>query len=303
MIVAGLVILLLVMPLQADAEHLFEAGVRAGIAGYNAQCTYVEPLTGWQAGILLSYTYHSPYVIGLRIAATFNRHQAGFYKSGYTDSYTTIDVEIDRMQIDYTIGSLREVHSAWSVGIPLQMAFSWGRWNLYLGPEIVLPLQSRWTETANNAALSVYYPKQDNRVYESYPLAAARSFSETQNGIGTKKQQQWWLSAEFCYDLPIYTSAGHHSYISIGVYADYSLARETEEPSDRISLLMLSDTREGFPLHRIMTPIVSALRQDKRLVTSNNLFDIGIKITFRLAPYNHLKRNAKTCHCYGITYY
>ena len=54
--------------------------------------------------------------------------------------------------------------------------------SFYIGTKIVFPLQSRWTEKAEAAALSVYYPTYDNRVYESYPLAASRSFREERQG-------------------------------------------------------------------------------------------------------------------------
>ena len=64
-----LIIACLFVPLAAHAEHLFEVGLRAGMAGYNAQCHYVSPVSGIHGGALLSYAYHSPYVVGVRIAA------------------------------------------------------------------------------------------------------------------------------------------------------------------------------------------------------------------------------------------
>lgn len=295
---AQLVFLLLWMPLMAHAEHLFEAGIRVGMADYRAQCTYVSPVPSLHAGVQLSYSYHSSRVVGMRAGATIDRHQAGFGKNGYTDTYKTIDIENEPIQIDYTIGRLREMYTTWSVGIPLQLALTGKQVAFYIGPKVVFPLQCTWTENADNAALSVYFPKQDNRVYESFPLAASRSFKEVRNGTHNVQKIQWWLAAELCYDIPVYTAQHSKSYLSVGIYADFSLSRETDPVADRSSLMMLSDTRDGFPLHRELTSVVTALRQEERLVSSRNLFDVGLKLSYRIAPYNPLKKNAKECKCY-----
>lgn len=283
---------------MAHAEHLFEAGLRAGMADYRAQCTYVSPVPSLHAGVQLSYSYHSSRVVGMRAGATIDRHQAGFGKNGYTDTYKTIDIENEPIQIDYTIGRLREMYTTWSVGIPLQLALTGKQVAFYIGPKVVFPLQCTWTENADNAALSVYFPKQDNRVYESFPLAASRSFKEVRNGTHNVQKIQWWLAAELCYDIPVYTAQHSKSYLSVGIYADFSLSRETDPVADRSSLMMLSDTRDGFPLHRELTSVVTALRQEERLVSSRNLFDVGLKLSYRIAPYNPLKKNAKECKCY-----
>lgn len=295
---AQLLFLLLWMPLMAHAEHLFEAGIRVGMADYRAQCTYVSPVPSLHAGVQLSYSYHSSRVVGMRAGATIDRHQAGFGKNGYTDTYKTIDIENEPIQIDYTIGRLREMYTTWSVGIPLQLALTGKQVAFYIGPKVVFPLQCTWTENADNAALSVYFPKQDNRVYESFPLAASRSFKEVRNGTHNVQKIQWWLAAELCYDIPVYTAQHSKSYLSVGIYADFSLSRETDPVADRSSLMMLSDTRDGFPLHRELTSVVTALRQEERLVSSRNLFDVGLKLSYRIAPYNPLKKNAKECKCY-----
>ena len=298
-----LIIACLFVPLAAHAEHLFEVGLRAGMAGYNAQCHYVSPVSGIHGGVLVSYAYHSPYVVGVRVAATVDRSQAGFSKIDYTDSYSVIDVENEEMQVDYTIGRLDERYTTWSVGIPVQLAIARKNFYLYCGPKMVFPVQSQWSETAEKAALSVYYPLRDNRVYDSYPLAASPSFREAQNGsMQQAPKVQFWLAAELGYDIRIHTGARTISYLSIGVYADYCFSSMAADPSERISLLMLSDTRDGFPLHRILTPVVAAQRQGKRLVSSWNPFDFGVKLSYRIAPNHSLKRTVYPCRCYEKGY-
>ena len=299
-----LIIACLFVPLAAHAEHLFEVGLRAGMAGYNAQCHYVSPVSGIHGGMLLSYAYHSPYVVGVRVAATVDRSQAGFSIIDYTDSYSVIDVENEEMQVDYTIGRLDERYTTWSVGIPIQLAIARKNFYLYCGPKMVFPVQSQWSETAEKAALSVYYPLRDNRVYDSYPLAASPSFREAQNGsMQQAPKVQFWLAAELGYDIRIHTGARTISYLSIGVYADYCFSSMAADPSERISLIMLSDTRDGFPLQRILTPVVAAQRQGIRLVSSWRPLDFGIKISYRIAPYHSLKRAVYPCRCYGNGYF
>ena len=299
-----LIVACLFVPLAAHAEHLFEVGFRAGMAGYNAQCHYVSPVSGIHGGVLLSYAYHSPYVVGVRVAATVDRSQAGFSKIDYTDSYSVIDVENEEMQVDYTIGRLDERYTTWSVGIPVQLAIARKNFYLYCGPKMVFPALSQWSETAEKAALSVYYPLRDNRVYDSYPLAASPSFREAQEGsMQIVPKVQFWLAAELGYDIRIHTGARTISYLSIGVYVDYCLSSIAAEPSERISLIMLSDTRDGFPLQRILTPVVAAQRQGIRLVSSWRPWDFGIKISYRIAPYHSLKRAVYPCRWYGNGYF
>lgn len=293
-----LLIGILMIAVCAQAQHTFELGLHGGLAGYNSQHTYVSMQPGANVGLHAAYGYYSQHMIGFRIGVTADMHRAGWSKTDYTDTYTTIDVENETMQIDYTIGSLREMYTTWSIGIPAQIALKWRNVGFYLGPEVVFPLSCSWTEKAQNASLSVYYPDYDNRVYESYPLAASRAFSEAQSGTRDMPLLQWWLSAEICYDIPVYTGRRFKSYVSIGVYADYSLSEETDKASDRLSLLMLSDTRDGFPLHRMMTTVVTANRQGEQLVSYRKPFDVGIKLAYRFAPYNPLHRNKKTCRCY-----
>lgn len=290
-------LLLSVLPLTVSAEHLFEVGLRTGLSGFDAQCRYVSPVPDFHAGLQLSYSYQSSHIIGFRVAATIDRNKAGFGKTGYADTYSVIDVENESMQVDYSIGRLREMHTTWSVGIPLQLVLSQNHFSFFLGPKMVFPFQSTWTETAQNAALSVYYPKYNNRIYNSYPLAASPSFRETQRGTQVLPKIQYWIAAELSYDVLVHTGRRTKSYLSLGVYFDYCASSVSADPSDRISLLMLSDTRDGFPLQRIMTPVVSAFRQGRRLVTSRNPFDVGIKISYRFAPYNPRRQAFKVCHC------
>ena len=293
------IIVFLLGTLMVNAQHYFSAGLRGGVATWDALTNYVSPRPNLHAGLELAYAYRSPYVIGFRIGAVIDHHHTLFGKKNYEDSYTTIDVEDAFMQIDYTIGNLREHYLFWSVGIPIQLSFSWRNVSLALGPKFVFPLSATWRETAEDAALSVYYPKYENRVYESVPLAASRNFAESCKGSLDLPTIQYWISSELTYDIPLpQYSQDRISYITIGVYFDYTLSDMTVTRSNRISLLMLSDTHDGFPLIRELDPILTATRQSKKLVTRATLFDLGIKVAYTLSPYNPRRKAARSCHCW-----
>ena len=177
-----LILLLFFLPLYAHAEHVFEAGVHGGLSGWDAQPVYVSPQLGFHGGAQLYYTYLSPRIIGLRTGVTLDNHQTGFGKLNYEDHYSTIDVENEQMEIDYMIGKLSERYTFLSVGVPVQLAFSKKRFTFFAGAKAVFPLANKWSQTVENAALSVYYPAYDNRIYESYPLAASQDFRQSNAG-------------------------------------------------------------------------------------------------------------------------
>lgn len=293
--------ILLLFPLMAHAEHLLEVGVHGGMASWSSQSVYVNKQIGFNGGAQLYYNYLSPYVVGFRTGLTLDVHNTGFGKTNYEDHYSTIDVENEQMDIDYTIGNLSERYTTWSVGVPLQLALSKKNILFLLGVMAVFPLSTAWKQTVENAALSVYYPAYDNRVYESFPLAASRSFDMSQNGKIKLPKVQWWLAAELSYKIPLNRwSRKNRSYIIVGAYVGYCLTNYTPDKSDAISLIMLTDTRDGFPLQRVLTPVMEANRQSDKLVTRCVLFDAGIKISYAIAPYDSSHHPSYPCRCLGV---
>ena len=294
-----LILLFFFLPISAYAEHVFEAGLHGGAAGWNAQTNYVSPRAGFHGGAQIYYTYFSPRIIGFRTGATFDFHQPGFGKLNYEDSYSTIDVEGQQMDIEYSIGRLNEKQAISSVGIPIQLAFTKKRFTFFAGAKAVFPLANKWSQTVENAALSVYYPDYDNRIYDSYPLAASRDFKQSNTGKLELPKVQWWLSLELSYAIPLNTWAVHYrSYLMVGAYFDYCFNKYTPSRSMAESLIMLTDTRDGFPLQRVLTPVLEANRQGRKLVTDCSLFDVGIKISYAIAPFKPHKSAYTTCHCF-----
>lgn len=294
-----LVILLLCLPWIANAKHVFEIGVHGGLSGWSAQTAYIQPQVDFQGGAQLLYAYHSPYVIGFRTGLTFDSHNASFGRSNYEDGYSTIDRDNRPMDIDYTIGNLRERYSFLSVGVPLQLAISSKRYSFFAGVKAAFPLSGSWYETADKAALSVYYPDQDNRVYESYPLGASRNFHLENSGPVKLPTVQWWLSLEFNYAIKLSSpSARIRSYIIVGVYADYCMTKvkSAESPSQDL-VIRLTDTRDGLPLQRIFTPVHAAYRQGQKLLGDHTLFDVGIKVSYALSPHDYGRSTSRRCRC------
>ena len=291
-------IVLILCGLGLRAQSTFELGLHGGVAGWNSRHTYISMQPGANVGLHAAYGYYSQHVIGFRIGVTADMHRAGWSKTDYTDTYTTIDVESQTMQIDYTIGSLHEMYTTWSVGIPVQIALKWKNVGFYLGPKVVFPISCSWTEKAQNASLSVYYPDYDNRVYDSYPLAASQDFAMTNEGKLQLPKIQWWLATELNYTIPLNSWArNYRSYLIVGVYFDYCLTKYKPSQSYTESLIMLTDTRDGFPLQRILTPVMEANRKGRKLVTDGSLFDVGIKISYAISPYNPHRRSSHSCNC------
>ena len=289
---------LLLLPLFVYGESLFEAGLHGGLAGWTAQPVYVNRSVGLHAGAQLYYSYLSPSVFGFRTGVTFDRHAAYFCKQNYEDGYSTVDVEDDQMVIDYTIGSLWEQHSMWSVGVPVQLALTYRRFTLYAGPKVVFPFSGKWKQEIKQAALSVYYPDYENRVYDSYPLAASSNFEQNNNGSTAFPKVQWWLAAELNYALPLNTWATHYrSYLMVGVYFDYCLTRVAPARSEAECLIMLTDTRDGLPLQRLYTSVAEGQRQGRKMVNNYAMFDVGIKLSYAISPFDAHKAARKSCNC------
>ena len=293
-----IIAILLFLPLTLHAESLFEMGLHGGVAGWNAQPVYVNTQIGWNGGFHLYYNYLSPRVIGLRTGLTIDRHQAGFGKTNYQDSYSTIDVENEKMDISYTIGQLSEKQTIWSVGIPMQVAFAKKHFLFLIGAKAMFPIGNNWHQSVQHAALSVYYPAYDNRVEESFPLAASRDFEMQNNGKMTLPKVQWWLSAELNYAFELNNWArNYRSYLIVGAYFDYCFTTLTPPHSSAESLIMLTDTRDGFPLQRVLTPVAEGNRQGRKLVKDGKLFDVGLKISYAISPYDPHKAAFKACNC------
>lgn len=292
------ILLLLSFSLCAHAEHLFEIGMRGGIAGWNAKSVYVDQRVGFHGGAQIGYTYISPYVIGVHTGLTIDNRHAGFGKKYYKDNYSTIDVDNQQMDINYTIMNIKEQYSIWFVGVPLQLAFSWKNISLLAGPKVVfLPFANSWKQTVDSTMLSVYYPDYDNEVTQSYPLATHRGAAELKGQLFLPKMQ-WWLSMELNYAIPLTSSPmRYQSYLIVGAYFDYCLSKMTGLNGKQESLMMLTDTRDGFPLERIFTPIMEANRQGEKLVGACHLLDVGIKVSYAIAPYSKRRQSSYPCRC------
>lgn len=286
------------LSLFAYGESLFEMGLHGGAAALIARPEYVNNQAGLHIGAHCYYAYLSEDVYGFRTGLTLDRHNFGFGKRNYEDAYSTMDVEGEQMDIAYTFGRLREQYTEWSVGIPAQVALTFSPITIYAGAKAVFPLSAKWQQTVKEAALSVYYPAYDNRVEESYPLGASRNFEQSNSGKMNLPKVQWWASVELNYTIPVTTwAANSKSYIMVGVYFDYCINRWTPASSDAQSLMMLSDTRDGFPLQRVLTPVAEGNRQGVKLVNGGSIFDVGVKISYALSPFNRARLTKRACHC------
>lgn len=293
------ILFLLLSTSTLHARHFLEVGARVGLSGLTYQTDYGSTMPGYHAAIDVGYLYKSPYWIAFRLGASIEAGSSSYRKSDYEDSYSVTDVENEEMTIQYNIGVLRERHYSYSASFPVQIGFHIQRFTFLVGPRITLPLSGSYKQTASDAALAVYYPKYDNLVEESYPLAASRSFEMENKGDLRLPTWQCALTGELTYDFLISSQYGKsESFISVGVYFDAGLTSAPTYPdSDRNGILRVSDTRDGFPLSRIMTPVLEAWREEKPLVAKFGNFDVGFKVAYHLTSAPRQKRRVHGCNC------
>ena len=293
-----LLLSLCIFPLSyCYAEHVFDAGIHGGMTGWEAQTTYVSAQAGGQYGAHLHYSFITPYVVGFRVGLTVDSHNASLSKKNYEDSYSTIDVEDQQMDIRYTISDLHERYTTWSLGIPMQLSLTRKRFTFLAGAKAVLPFPGTWKQTVSHAALSVYYPDFDNLVEESVPLAASQDFDMMQTGKWKQPTVQWWLALELNYAIPLQIwSPKIKTYIVVGAYFDYCFTAYQPKLLGTESLITLTDTRAGFPLQRVLTPVMEATWHGRQMVHEIKPYDLGIKVSFAISPYDQ-HAASKQCHC------
>ena len=67
--------------------------------------------------------------------------------------------------------------------------------------------------------------------------------------------------------------------------------------NEQYGILRLTDTRDGFPLTRLMTPVLQAWREEQPLVAKFGSFDVGFKVAYHLTSAPRQKRTAHGCNC------
>ena len=276
-----------------------EAGARIGLAGLTYDCEYGGTMPGYHAALDLGYLYRSPYWVSFRVGASIEAMSSSYYKKHYQDQYTTYDTESNQMDVKYDIGTLRERHRNYAVSFPVQVGFYIRHFTFLIGPRFTLPFGGSWKQSVSDAALAVYYPRYDNLVEESYPLAASRNFAMDAKGDLALPDWQCSLSGELTYDLLIASQYGKtESFISFGIYFDVCLTPiSTTAIEDRSGILRLTDMADGLPLSRIMTPVLQAWRDERPLVSKFGNFDVGFKVAYHLTSAPRQRRTHRGCNC------
>ena len=268
-----LAILLCIPAMMLQARSYLDLSARVGLSGLTYKTDYGNTIPGYHAAIDVGYLYKSPYWIAFRVGASIEAASSSYRKAGYEDSY--------------------------SASFPVQLGFHIQHFTFLIGPRFSLPFKGSYKQTASDAALAVYYPKYDNLVEESFPLAASRNFAMENKGDLPLPKWQCSLAGELTYDFLIASQYGKaESFISVGVYFDAGLTSAPTYPdADRHGILYLTDTRDGFPLSRIMTPVLQTWREETPLVAKFGNFAVGFKVAYRLTSAPRQKRTVHGCNC------
>ena len=128
-----LLAILLISPCVLDARSYFDAGLRAGLNGLIYDCEYGGTSPGYHVAADIGYLYKSPYWVAFRVGASIEAASSSYRKTDYEDQYTTIDIDNEKMRVQYTIGTLRERHQTYSVSFPLQVGFNIQQFTFLIG--------------------------------------------------------------------------------------------------------------------------------------------------------------------------
>ncbi len=292
------------IPAAMRAEHAFDIGIRGGIANLNARTTdisslnqyaaldyihEVQALPNLHAGAELSYSYLSPYYIGFRIGVTADRHSCAFAHKDHRDSYTIpLENNLNRY-FGYSIQTLREDYTLWSVGIPLQAVVHGKGVRFSAGPKAVFPLQNTWVEKAQETTVYSTDPPLTDIIQEPFNLLQ-------QNGTDVLPKVQWWLAGELTYTFVLHNAERYYGGLTVGAYFDYCFSSRAHT-GNTTGVLTLRDPK-GSPVAEniLMTSMMEATWQGKPLVEQSTLYDVGIKIAYTIV----VREKARDDERYGI---
>ena len=276
------------IPAAMRAEHAFDIGIRGGIANWNAQkidisslsqyavvrmVNEVQTLPNLHAGAELSYL--SPYYIGFRVGVTADRHACAFANQNHIDGYAIPMGNGEDRRFSYSIQTLREDYTFWSVGIPLQAVIHGKGVRFSAGPKVVFPLQSSWVEKAQETTVYMTDPPLTDIPQAHFDLLQ-------RNGTDALPKVQWWLAGELTYTFVLHNAERYYGGLTIGAYFDYCFTPHKYDGYGPPLLQVLSPDAGLREDNLRMTSILEATWQGKPFVERSTLYDAGIKIAYTI---------------------
>lgn len=278
--------------------HQMELSLCGGVSGltYKSDFGGLEP--GGNTGFDMAYILMGKYV-GFRVGAALDYSVSKFVKSGYTDGYSAINVQGSPIDVSYNL-YLSESHRQTYVSVPLQLGIGVGDWRLFIGPKVMYNLSARYKESLDYAEVDVYYPEYDVTIYDALAYSTLSQQHVARGKMNDFRKLWYGLAAETDYQFELGRSG---KYLGVGVYLDYGFNAFNVSPSDNMTLLWLTDTRDGVPVSREFSAALEANHHQsggQQLIRSFRYFDCGVKVSFLLSreSSSHSIRRCKTCPQY-----
>lgn len=276
-------------------ENRFGLGLRGGVNTllYRAQTGGSMPRE--HIGLDLEYAFLSDAYVGFRLGLAADYSASQFRAVPYADQYRCIDVENDEMDVAYTMSRLTEDHLQLYASLPVQLAFAYEQWTLFVGPKFMLPLYMHRQTRAYNVDLQCTYPIYESTVDDALALRAGVVSLHQSASRETLHPRLWYaLSIETGWDIYRATRRRTPFGVTLSLFADIGLNAYDVPKTANLSLITLTDTRDGIPVNRVMESVLRTNQGSAALVWQYRYFTCGIKATVFLTN-GIRKKGCKIC--------
>lgn len=294
-----IIFLLLFLSVVSEAEvHQLGIGLRGGVSALQYKAQAGGALPNLQTGLDIDYTFMSDFYVGMRVGVNMDYATSVFQARPYADQYSCVDVEQDDMDVSYTMGRLWEKHRQVYASLPVQLALAYEGWWMFAGPKFMFPLYMHRTTRAYNADLWCTYPYYESTVDEALALRAGlRGLQQTSSRENMLPVLWYALSLETGYDVYQHVARMRTSSwgLRVSVYADVAINEYQIVKTSNLSVLTLTDTRDGIPVERVLESVLRSNKGYSPLVQSYRYWACGVKLTFLLQK-GERRRLCRTCH-------
>ena len=162
----------------------------------------------------------------------------------------------------------------------------------------MFPLYMHRTTRAYNADLWCTYPYYESTVDEALALRAGlRGLQQTSSRENMLPVLWYAISLETGYDVYQHVARLRTSSwgLRVSVYADVAINEYEVAKTSNLSVLTLTDTRDGIPVERVLESVLRSNKGYSPLVQSYRYWACGVKLTFLLQK-GEQRRPCRTCH-------
>lgn len=273
------------------SSNQLEIGLREGLSGLTYKSDYGKLTPGNNTGLDIAYRYESSNVVGLRLGVSFDFSCSYLRNKNYADGYSTTNVQNSPIDVNYTT-DFKEAHLQTLLSAPVQIGIFLGDFSIFVGPKVWMNLSADYKQTLNMAKLSVYYPEYDVTIHEGKVYDAGMQTNIAHGKI--RDPQKWWagVSAEFNY---LFRSPYRNYGIAVGAYMDFACNTHKVTATDALSMLSITDTRNGVPATRVQESALSTNNHHdgRQMVDRYGYFNCGVKVSFVLI--NSFTRSCQIC--------